>query len=158
MTEDARECRRVQQDLLLFLDGDLPERDAGDIRDHLAGCAACQAESDAIATVWQAEALRVEPPPDLWVRLQPRMKAGLYVRTRWPRWWRDLRWATVPAFRVAGLIAAVWMGTVIGDIAPAPDPGREAAQTFNRMFYLDAFDTLPPGPIGQTYGEAVAGS
>jgi hypothetical protein len=86
-------------------DGALPgaERDA--VERHLAGCAACRADADALRGVLAlagAVPRAVEPPPEVWAgvraRLAPRPRA---VRVR------QLLWRRAPALAAAAVLLAV---------------------------------------------------
>jgi len=158
MTADNRSCRHVQEDLLLLLDGDLPERDAAYARAHLAACEACRAQMEAIAALWRAETSRPEPPSYLWTRLKARIEAGREDPAPWLPRWQDLRRAVVPAFRIAGIIAAIWLGAVIGSLSGPVDARQEVTREISAIYYLETFDTFPPGAISLVYTKPAHGS
>lgn len=113
-------CKFVQEELVAYRDGELPEQDREQIAAHLKTCAECAREE---AQLIQVEYLlatmeRMTPSPDFaatfWKRLeQERGQAGAERLRVAPlqerplvRWWRELR-ETMEAWQVAPALAAV---------------------------------------------------
>jgi anti-sigma factor RsiW len=70
-------CERVNGLLTLYVDEGLPARDAGRVAGHLARCAACRAELQALEqTLAVLDRVRPHAPPiDLWEQFRSRLEA-----------------------------------------------------------------------------------
>jgi len=146
----------IQQQLLLYLDSELPDKDMHQIREHLSACADCAQRRDELASVWQSESRleKVKPSPFLWTRLQARFKE--YEQT--PAFVWDLKnilqGIPVRPFPALAVIVAIVVGIYIGT---PREPGRdERAQSVSQLvgsadeLGLDQFDVIPPGSLGST--------
>jgi len=110
----------VTEDIQAYLDGELPESRAEQVRRHLDGCTECRARLDADRLLWQA--VDVAGALRLTTSLWPGVAAGL-DRRRQRRWtWsqRSLAAAALAAGVVLGLgfgrqTDAVETDVVIGD-------------------------------------------
>lgn len=71
-------CLALRADLVAFLDEELPEERAVAVRAHLEGCAACQAERDALAGAWKSLDLLpgLEPRAGLFAEVEARVLAA----------------------------------------------------------------------------------
>lgn len=94
-------CERCQTELEDFLYGELSERQAGELRSHLAACAECAAvrddlerENELFARFYEQTA--IEPAGEMWEALRQRMAADpvrqVPAEVRTPRvgWWQSL--------------------------------------------------------------------
>jgi len=146
----------IQQQLLLYLDSELPDKDMHQIREHLSTCADCAQRRDELASVWQSESRleKVKPSLFLWTRLQARIKE--YEQT--PAFVWDLKkiLQAIPAHPLpaVGVIAAIVVGIYIGTPRESQKYGHR--QPANRSsaavdeLGLDQFDVIPPGALGTT--------
>lgn len=91
-----------------YLGGDLPEAEARAFREHLAGCAACAAETALYARVFEAldRAPLAEPSVGLTERVLVRVLPS-QVRRR--RWMRSLGWGYAAALAASLAGIAVWV-------------------------------------------------
>jgi anti-sigma factor RsiW len=146
----------VQKQLLLYLDGNLPEEKRQYIREHLSVCTVCAQQHDLLVSVWRSESRRekLQPSPFLWTRLQTRIKE--YEQT--PSFVRGmkeaLRGIMVRPLSIPVAIAAIFAGIYLGT---PRDPQRyEHPQSINRAagsaddLGLDHFDVIPPTALGST--------
>jgi len=146
----------IQRQLLLYLDGELPDKDMHQIREHLSACADCAQRRDELASIWQSESRleKVKPSPFLWTRLQARIKE--YEQT--PAFVRDLKKILqgIPAhpFPALAIVAAIVVGIYIG--TPRESQKYSLRQPANQSsaagedLGLDQFDVIPPGALGTT--------
>ncbi len=109
-------------DLAAYLSGDLDERAAAELRDHLEHCPACSRELGAMRGVWQSLGQVPEETPD------PRARARFYDalnafeqtlrvgRARGPGWIDSLGWMVPrhPALQFALVLAVLVVGGFIG--------------------------------------------
>lgn len=139
---------RIQERLLLYLDGDLSPVEMQAIAEHLSACPACNEQLRLTASLWRPETglKKPEPSPFLWTRLQARIRE--YEQTPALMW--RVRGITAHPFRALALIAAVVLGISLG--TPRGVQSVEIAQSVRapNEFGLDRFDVIPPGSLGST--------
>jgi anti-sigma factor RsiW len=146
----------IQQQLLLYLDGELPDEEMRQIREHLSACAVCAQRRDELASLWQSERRleKVKPSPFLWTRLQARIKE--YEQTPAFAWdlKRSMQQIPLRPFPALAVIAAIVVGIYIGT---PREPQRNArvqavSQSVGSVdeLGLDQFDVIPPGALGST--------
>jgi head-tail adaptor len=108
-------CRKVRENLVLFLDGELPARQAKPLREHLAVCQACRTEAELLGSTLNLavqrahESTRPTMPEDFISRFwdkERRQPAGTSRETRRlvPR---KTIWSLVRGIRARYAIAAV---------------------------------------------------
>ena len=146
----------IQQQLLLYLDGDLPDETMQQIREHLSACADCAQRLAELAAIWQPEnkLAKERPSPFLWTRLQARIKE--YDQT--PAFARDLknilRGIPVRPFPALAVIVAIVVGIYIGtpQESQRTDRAQRSIQSLGAVedLGLDQFDVIPPGSLGST--------
>ena len=148
--------KEIQEQLLLYIDGELPDEEMHQIRDHLSACAVCAQRRDELASLWRSETRsdKVKPSPFLWTRLQARIKE--YEQTPAFAWdlKRSMQRIPLRPFPALAVIAAIVVGIYIGK---PREPGRdERAQSVSQLvgsadeLGLDQFDVIPPGALGTT--------
>jgi hypothetical protein len=147
---------RIKDNLLLYLDGNLPAAEMKDIRDHLSTCSVCAKQHDMLILVWRSESRlkKATPSPFLWTRLQARIKE--YEQS--PAFVWDLRSSfqsiAVRPLPALVVIAAVVVGIYLG--SPRGPERYEPAESVGQLggvtdeLGLDQFDMLPPGTLGST--------
>lgn len=136
-------CPEIEPLLSSFVSGALPEAAESQVRDHLAGCAACRAavlERDPSVLFLE---LRREPlPADFWVGFQTRLRARLEAEGR-PRapWLRRLAYVAAP------LAMVLLIGTLIlvrpGGPVPVPVAERMPGPDM-KMLSAPAGTDAPP--------------
>jgi len=147
---------RIQEKLLLYLDGNLPDEEMQQIRKHLSTCSVCAKQYEVLASLWRSEIRleKVKPSPFLWTRLQARIKE--YEQTPIFIWdlKRILQGITLRPFPALGVIAAIVVGFYLG--SPRESQRYQPAQTVSQLvgaadeLGLDQFDVIPPGTLGST--------
>jgi hypothetical protein len=147
---------RVQEQLLLYLDGNLPKEQMQHIREHLSVCTVCAQRRDLLVSVWRSESRpeKLQPSPFLWTRLHARIRE--YEQTPAIVWEmkKALREITVRPFSIPAAIAAIFVGVYLG--TPHEPQRYEHAQSVNHSvgaaeeLGLDQFDVIPPGTLGST--------
>ncbi len=107
------DCKDVSAQLPDIVDGKLAEREIRAISEHLADCARCRAELDAMQECWNAlaEVPGLEVSPDFAMRVRRRAQR--------PRRLRRLAIAAGVLFAIAGLF------TLHKIVPPASDNGDE---------------------------------
>lgn len=135
----------IQEQLLSYLDGEIPEESAAEIRRHLRQCEECRA----LAGLWEQEkehTKRQSAPPYLWTRIQAELQQPA------PIGWLDriaasLRPMLQPAIVVATFILVIFAGIQIGEEIVTGVP-QQSAQ-IRQEFRMDYFAAVPSGSIGE---------
>jgi hypothetical protein len=134
-------CDDLGPQMLDYLAGTLPDDVLTEIRGHLAQCATCRDEVEALADLWNELGATPAPRPDS-ARMRARFDAALQgyiegqtegiaavwsVRPAAAR--RSWGWSMQPWLQVAGAAAVLVIGMVVGTLVnrPAPGPDPEIA-------------------------------
>ena len=149
-------CEDIQEELVAYCDGELPEKDRVQIAAHLNTCSACSREAAQFARVntliTQVE--RVTPSPDFaatfWQRLEQENHVVPAQESRFARWWREWReslasWQLAPALAGAASII-IFFGYILSDRGPEKTgqvPGNNSQQE-------EAHKLLKPRPEEKT--------
>jgi anti-sigma factor RsiW len=120
----SAEHQPTGEELMAYLDGEMPQEAAADIQSHLASCVVCQRiVSDLKAASAELERWHVEdPPPSLQLPAAPR------AQTRAP-WLAMLRFRPAMAWSLAGGVAVVGLVIVSTFTRPSPRPAVFAEAT-----------------------------
>jgi len=122
-------CEDIQEELVAYCDGELPEEDRAQIAAHLSTCSACSrdvAQFARINTVLTRQVERVTLSPDFaatfWQRLEQEKRVAPVQEGRFARWWREWReslsgWQIVPALAGAASIL-IFFGYIVSDREP----------------------------------------
>ena len=164
-------CRRVQEDLTAWLDGELSLSRAADVSQHVGACAACRADAESLraSIAVQRTALRrlaaVGDVDTAALRAQLRRALAAESATRQPMW----RWVLRPAVLAPALavLAVLLLFTAAGGptdvlaplgVAPPPPAVTRAPELFKDytlIQHLDAlqhFDTVESEPLDDEQG------
>jgi len=149
---ERKKHRRIQKKFLLYLDGDLPEKEKREINVHLSRCSDCSTQFAKLSLAWKPQRIeRVEPSPFLWARLERRLEEhggkkslpSLMVSLG-QRLWR-------PALGFIGLSLAFAIGIYVGTPSPSlrPSPEQALSQPLDLAaeLGLSQFDLLPPNSL-----------
>ncbi|MGQ9852947.1 MAG: anti-sigma factor family protein [Candidatus Oleimicrobiaceae bacterium] len=151
-------CAKVHKLLVLFWDGELPERRARRVAAHLQACRACAHRAEVLMRVWQS----ATPPPELvpaaalWYRVKARtlhaaedLRPKAEVRTRW-----------VPALATVGVVVlGIATGLLLSKLVPAPaglalrTSHRTSPEDVEALSHRLVFDQLPPSSLPRVYVE-----
>jgi anti-sigma factor RsiW len=122
----ARVCEAIVEDLVAFVDGELPEAERALLEAHVATCVSCRREVERVAKVGALVSglPRIEPSPEFAERMRRRLAAGAGVATVAETRGRVLRPALwgVPALAAAAAIALVWYWSLAGPARNTPRP------------------------------------
>ena len=153
-------CKKVRKKLLLFLDGDLSEKQRIKIQHHLKGCPGCLKQVDVVSKLWNdaGELERIESSPYLWNRLSLRIAKYESSKNLFSAFFETIARYAVPATAVVILLIGIFSGIYLGSFPNSQqlDASRlnsdiTAKERFVRSSYLDSFDDLPPESICGIY-------
>jgi anti-sigma factor RsiW len=140
------EHKDIKNKLILYLDGDLSDKDAAAVKEHLSGCRSCEQEIRALAAIWKDEDkfVKVKSSSYLWTRLEARLNEKPH----------SILGKLIPAVRLTVIatmvLAAVFLGRYLGNM-PAGVNENESGQYFWDAYYLDVFEPIPAETIGKAY-------
>ncbi len=153
-------CRTIKNQLLLFLDNDLPETQHKKVQQHLAACPDCSKRLKQLSNIWQfPEAIEeIEPSGKLWTGIVAKLPALKNRPALLFNFWEAITAYAVPIAATAIIFISVLVGTYLGSRSADPDftfskpePINAAKADFVTTSHLDAFDDLPPASIGGVY-------
>ena len=144
-------CRKIQRTLSAFLDGELSEKKAMHVAEHLSRCPTCQQEATSLSSAWEAlgEIREVDPSPYFWTRL-----SGRIAQVEERRFGGVLHRLLVPAAVIAASVAGFWIGGTLYDLY-REDP-LEASEKVVTSLHVDALDDFPAESIGLAYMQMVS--
>jgi len=153
-------CKKIKNQLLLFLDNELPEAQQKEIQHHLAACPDCLKHLKQLTNIWECPTAieTIVPSARLWNRIIVKLSAS---KNR-PGLLSDFRELivghAVPISATAIILIGILTGTFLGSLPNDPNPGISGTQPviaakadFIKTSHLDAFDDLPPASIGGVY-------
>jgi hypothetical protein len=151
-------CEDMQEELVAYCDGELPEEDRAHIAAHLSTCSACSQEVAQFAhinTLFTQQVERVTPAPDFaatfWQRLEQEKRTAPVQESRFTRWWREWReslsgWQLAPALAGAASIL-VFFGYILSDRGPetsGPVPKTGPVKSTPQTLVQSASPEVPP--------------
>lgn len=156
-------CEFVQQELVAYRDGELPEQDRKQIAAHLQTCLACAGEEAQLAQVERmlAKMERLAPSANFsatfWQRLEQEkaqapvdvLKPRAQQPSRLLQWWRTFRdslsaWQVAPALVAAASVLIFFGYFFTVERMPTPAPQKQASTS------VPAQPSAPNAPAGLT--------
>ena len=161
------DCKRVKDNLLPFLENELPEEQRVEVENHLEICPDCSRLLEEFSQLWGTleHRERIQPSPYLWTRLKQRIVE--YEEGKKPvfGWLGGLiRW-TRPAIAVVVLLICIFAGYWLGNFPQSAngqtvyqgDKRTIALQQFFDTYNLEPLIESPSGSIEATYLNAISG-
>ena len=148
-------CRAVRQQMSAYLDGELPEAHAADLRAHLARCTDCATYRDELTAVGGLlDVISEVSPADgfatgVLARVREREAESALARLGRAVWRPLPGWAVAAAFA-----AAITVGSGLAWLAvPGPEQALRVVDrsAISRQFGLEAFEDLPEDSVGGAY-------
>lgn len=139
---------KIEKQLLLYIDGTLPEEKKKIIAKHLKECSDCNRTYEMLAQAWNNEnKIGESPEPDLWFRLKDRIEKNkrnsvgdkiggvkIFFRT---------------SLTVAVVVVAVIAGSWIGRSLNGQNNILTEMATVREEFGLNYFDLIPPNNLAE---------
>ncbi len=142
--------KNIQNKLLLYIDGDLPEKDYQMVKRHISRCAQCRKHLEILSRIWtqSREPVDATPSPYLYTRIQARIAD--YNRKKPVERFAEgiLERLAYPALATIGIAITFWLGVLM---IPAPEYATGQPTEIKQEFGLEHFDITPPGSIGDIY-------
>ncbi len=149
--------RNVQNQLLLYLDGELSESVRSDIEQHLIQCDACQAYLVSLKSVWLTPSrIAVETPPHLWSQVAARLYESKKTSPLRGSLTDRNPWLIPSSLMAATLFVGIMIGAYLGNLS-APSVTAQVAvvaadtDSVLNAAYVDSFKDIPAGSIGSVY-------
>ena len=122
------DCKNIENQLLFYIEGELPQEEQNTIEKHLAHCSSCMGKYEFLKTSLQVieSEKKQEVKPFLYTRIQSKLEASVA---------RQQRWVWTPVLATAVLVFGLVIGTFVGKMTMAPrisaDSNYEVAYLFN---------------------------
>ena len=150
-------CHKVQMKLSAYQDGELEVKDVKQFAAHLEDCPACRRQLDELERVWQelGDLGDIAPDPGFYGQIVEKIHES-QERPVWG-WQRAFQLLSAQAFPCALMIAAILIGTFLGNFLAGNSqfPWQQDKMTRPReaseFFALNVFAATPPGTLGNGY-------
>ena len=143
--------KNIRKKLLLYLEGELPEKEKHAIESHLKSCEKCSKDFELLSDTWvlQHAVNRVSPPESIWDKISERLDEKSKTKYLYYRITSLINQIEQPAFIMALIIAALFIGIRIGSSLIKEKPSKQqnyitTAQMDNE-FGLNNFQLLSSG-------------
>jgi anti-sigma factor RsiW len=160
-------CKDVKNNLVFFLEKELPEKKRIEMEIHLKSCPDCSSLLEEFSQLWEGvqQPERIQPSPYFWTRLKQRIIQ--YEEGKRPvfGWIGELIRLTRPAVAVAAMLICIFLGYSLGNF-PQQVNGQTVSQANERTVlvqeffdsdYYDPLSNLPSGSIEANYLEMISG-
>jgi len=151
--------KNIRKKLLLYLEGELPEKEKHAIESHLKSCKKCSKDFELLSNAWvlQHSVNRVSVPASLWDKISERLDEKSKTKYLYYRITSLINQIEQPAFIMALIIAALFIGIRIGSSLIKQKPSKQqnyitTAQMDNE-FGLNNFQLLSSGSLGSKMAE-----
>jgi len=154
--------RRMQENLLLFLDGDLSGSRRQDVEEHILKCADCRRRLDSLGDIWRSEpGPGLDPPESLWQEIAARLDETASRHRRIPAIAASARRLATSVIVAAAVSLSVAAGVFLGKAADAAFPANPAIipgseEEIASELGLDRLRVLSPNDISVALGQAVS--
>ena len=158
-------CKSVKENLVFFLEHELPEERRMQMENHLKSCPDCSRLLEEFSQVWEGvQRGRIQPSPYFWTRLKQRMVEYEQGRNPVFGWIGGLIRLTRPGVAVAAALVCIFLGYSLGNFpqqvngqtVPPVEEGAVAVQEFFDSDYLDPLTDFAGGSIEATYLEMIS--
>ncbi len=160
-------CKSVKENLVFFLENELPDERRVQMENHLKSCPDCSRLLEEFSLLWEGvrPGEKIQPSFCFWTRLKQRIAD--YEEKGRPVWgWLDglVRWAR-PLAGVAAVLVCVFVGYSLGSFprqangqtTSSIDQRTAAVGEFFDSDYPDPLSDLPSGSLEATYLEMISG-
>jgi predicted anti-sigma-YlaC factor YlaD len=159
-------CKSVKENLVFFLENELPEERRIQMENHLKNCPDCSRLLEEFSLLWEGVQQRekIQPSPYFWTKLKQRIVE--YEEGEKPvfGWIEGLIRLTRPAVVVAAMLICIFLGYSLGNF-PQQVNGQTVSQVDERTVmvqeffnsdYLNPLSDPPSGSIEATYLEMIS--
>jgi anti-sigma factor RsiW len=153
-------CRRIQERLSAYQDGEIAGEERRRIAAHMEGCPACRSAYAELKQAWQSleKIPEIEAAPGFEKRLAEKIMAIPKARERWRfPWvsWGD-QWRLAPAMALGVALIGIALGAYLGNLlvgggSPTAFTQAGTSQTGGEIHSFRAFAAAPPGSLGDGY-------
>ncbi len=149
--------KRIQERMLLYLDGELEKGDEKKVRNHLSGCPECSRRLEIYRRLWKDVSGSKEDVPSqrLWNHIQARLGEIEKPRLFFSQWKEVITRYAFPVFMAVTVSLAVAAGAAIGS-SGRPFFFESSADlrphgAIEEEFGLNLFDIAPPGSLTEIF-------
>lgn len=146
--------KSIKKKLILYLDGELPEQEKAEVKDHLSRCSSCEKELRLLSDLWVNKNTpeEITAPDYLWTKINTRLKE--FNNEKQTRSSVKL----VPVLRltvmVILLLGAAFLGNYLGSISK-DDFANRIDEYLWTSYSLDFLEPVPAESIGKIFPVAL---
>jgi len=144
-------CKRVKQNLIDFVERELPDVLKGEIEEHLRSCAKCDRIVREFSLIWQDVSARERrsPSASFWPDLVERIQSDENPRQVWEQIILGFKRSLRPVAVTLLLLGGAFFGYQVGYIPK--DTGKTFSGEEYFVEYLETFQDFPLGSAGDFY-------
>ncbi len=154
-----KDCRLIEEKLVDFIEQQLDDETAEQIRQHIKSCASCRKLVEDFNAIWTSvdvdKIKELEPPPFFKTRLGARLDDVIDRESAKP-FWRKLFPTFQPAAIVVALLLAVFSGYKFANVPTVADDSVDESAELLDDYGLDSFEDLPVGSLADIYFDLTA--
>jgi anti-sigma factor RsiW len=145
-------CKKVRRKLVAYLDGELREKEALSVKEHLTKCAECKKEADLLEKSFYllTSPERIEPSEDFVDNLRERIHSLEESKSSPQPFLGRLSRLALPAAVAAALTIGVFVGSSVEKTIPSGTLTLEE-ERYLASIGLDSFQDLPTGSLPEIY-------
>lgn len=141
-------CKKIQNRLSQYLDGELTPVEKSSIETHLKTCQICRKLVKDFSDVWNL--LNILPNPELQPYFHTRLQAKMYLKkTRHQKIW--IKKILLSTSMVAIVCFGIFIGNITG-INGSPSSFLKESEIYQSL-YLESFNDIPASSLGEAYFE-----
>jgi len=153
-------CRRIQERLSAYQDGEIAGEERSRIAGHLEGCPACRSAYAELEQAWQLleKITEIDAAPGFEKRLAEKIRALPEPRSRWRFPWAawGIQWRLAPAMALGVAVIGITLGAYLGNLlvgggSQTAFTQAGSSQTGGAIHTFRAFAATPPGSLGDGY-------
>jgi len=148
--EKFMNCKYVENNIIDYLEGKVSEKERTEIENHLIGCEKCRMLVKELSSVWNyvVSPAESELSPYFWTKLHRKILE--YERPKaWSIFENPIKYLKPVAYGVLFAVG-IFFGYELGDSYVSEEMSGYLEE-FDENIYLDIFDEVPEGSIGDAY-------
>ena len=156
-----RDCARVKERLIEFIEGSLNDSEKAEFQAHLDGCPECRSLYARFKAAYGIAGSRQEisPPPSFYARLQERIDRYENGKVSLVEIWQYFTGRTRTVLASAAVLGAIFAGYMLGSGATIQSYAAESSNqtSLSEYFGVDYFDISSDLAVPEIYNQLING-